>query len=212
MPDDGEDLPTEVRPGPDDAEQSVSRFAAGHLLAGRYRIIAALGRGGMGEVFRAEDRRLNQEVALKFLPAGADSPLMLQQLASEVRLGRAVSHPNVCRLYDLVEEHGLTFLTMEYVDGKDLASLLRQIGRLPFEKAVALSHDLCSGLAAAHDLGVIHRDLKPANIMIDGRGRARITDFGLAVANSDGSPARDRGHAFLHGARTARRRHSGRAE
>jgi serine/threonine protein kinase len=175
---DEEDLRTEVRP--------AARFAPGEIVAGRYRIIARLGKGGMGEVFRAEDRRLNQEVALKFLPAEvAGDARMLDRLAAEVRVGRGVSHPNVCRLYDLVEADGLSFIAMEFVDGEDLASLLRRIGRLPFEKAVALTHDLCSGLAAAHDLGVIHRDLKPANIMIDGRGHARITDFGLALAKGD---------------------------
>ena len=99
-----------------------------------------------------------------------------------MRIGRQVSHPNVCRLYDIAEVDGQLFITMEFVDGEDLASLLRRIGRLPSEKALMLTRDICAGLAAAHDKGVIHRDLKPANVMIDGRGRARVTDFGLALA------------------------------
>ncbi len=97
-------------------------------------------------------------------------------------IARQVSHPNVCRVYDVGEIDGQHFLSMEYVDGEDLASLLKRIGRLPPDKALEISRELCAGLAAAHDRGVLHRDLKPANVMIDGRGRARITDFGLAVA------------------------------
>jgi serine/threonine-protein kinase len=92
-----------------------------------------------------------------------------------------VAHPNVCRVFDVGELDGLMFLSMEYVDGEDLASLLRRVGRLPEDRAVQVARQLCAGLAAAHDQGILHRDLKPANVMIDGRGRARITDFGLAV-------------------------------
>src|SRR5207302_6988253 len=90
-------------------------------------------------------------------------------------------HPNVCRVYDVGEIGGRHFLSMEYVDGEDLASLLRRIGRLPPDKAVEIARELCAGLAAAHDKGVLHRDLKPSNVLIDCRGRAKITDFGLAV-------------------------------
>jgi serine/threonine-protein kinase len=152
------------------------------MLAGRYRVVAPLGRGGMGEIYRAEDVKLGQAVALKFLRSGlAHDPLLLERLLAEVRIGREVSHPNVCRLYDVVEFEGRQFITMEYVDGEDLASLLSRIGRLPEGKAFDLARDLCAGLAAVHDKGVVHRDLKPANVMIDGRGRARLTDFGLAV-------------------------------
>ena len=122
-----------------------------------------------------------------------------------MRLARGVSHPNVCRVYDIGEVEGQHFLSMEYVDGEDLASLLRRIGRLPPDKAIEIARQLCAGLAAAHDKGVLHRDLKPANVMIDGRGRAKITDFGLAVGvDDDKGGARGRGHARLHGARAAR--------
>jgi len=140
-----------------------------------------LGRGGMGEVYRATDLRLGQQVALKFLPeATASDPDTLARFHNEVRIARQVSHPNVCRVYDLGEIEGLTYLSMEYVDGEDLGSLLRRIGRLPIDTATEMARKLCAGLAAAHDKGVLHRDLKPANIMIDGRGQVLITDFGLA--------------------------------
>ena len=98
-----------------------------------------------------------------------------------MRIARQVSHPNVCRVHDIGDVDGLQFLTMEYIDGEDLASLLRRIGRLPADKALEIARQLCAGLAAAHDAGVLHRDLKPRNVMIDGRGRVRITDFGVAA-------------------------------
>lgn len=157
------------------------RFLPGRLIAGRYRIIALLGKGGMGEVYRADDLTLGQAVALKFLPdAAAGDPALLERFRNEVRIARRISHPNVCRVYDVGEVDGQTFFTMEYVDGEDLASLLRRIGRLPQDKAVEIARQLCAGLAAAHAKGVLHRDLKPANIMLDGRGQVVITDFGLA--------------------------------
>src|SRR6266516_3159609 len=115
-------------------------------------------------------------------------------LSGGVRHARGVSHPNVCRVYDVGEIEGRHFLSMEYVDGEDLASLLRRIGRLPGDKAVEIARQLCAGLAAAHDQGVLHRDLKPGNVMLDGRGRARITDFGLAVRTDD-----DKGGAEVSG-------------
>ena len=162
-----------------------SRFLPGTMFAGRYRVVGPLGRGGMGEVYRADDLKLGQPVALKFLPADVErDPERLARFLTEVRLARQVTHPNVCRVYDIGEIDGRHFLSMEYVDGEDLASLLRRIGRLPEDKAIEIARQLCAGLAAAHDEGVLHRDLKPANIMIDGRGRARITDFGLAGATS----------------------------
>lgn len=158
-------------------------LAPGTVMAGRYRIVGLLGRGGMGEVYRADDLTLDQPVALKFLPeAVAADPDRLEQFHSELRIARQISHKNVCRLYDLGEADGRRFLTMEFVDGEDLASLLRRIGRIPHDKAVQIGRQLCAGLAAAHERGVLHRDLKPANVMLDGDGNVRITDFGLAVA------------------------------
>ncbi len=157
-------------------------FAPGQMFAGRYRIVGLLGRGGMGEVFRAEDLRVGHQVALKFLHKKfAGDALRLNRFTTEVRLSRQISHPNVCRVYDLDESDGHHYLTMEYVDGEDLATLLKRIGRFPPDKALEIAHQLCAGLAAAHERGVLHRDLKPANVMIDGRGRARIMDFGLAL-------------------------------
>ncbi len=169
------------------------RFAPGEMLGERYRIIGLLGRGGMGEVYRAEDLKLGQAVALKFLPespagpgqSDADATAMADRFRAEVRNARQVSHPNVCRVYDIGEIEGRLFLSMEYVDGEDLATLLKRIGRLPPAKALEIARQLCAGLAAAHDKGVLHRDLKPSNIMLDGQGRARITDFGLAVRSDE---------------------------
>ena len=158
-----------------------TRFIPGTVLAERYRVIGQLGKGGMGEVYRADDLKLGQPVALKFLPERlSKDAAMLERFHREVRTARKVSHPNVCRVFDIGEVEGQQFLSMEYIDGEDLSSLLRRIGRLPEDKATEIARQLCAGLAAAHEEGVLHRDLKPANIMIDGRGRARITDFGLA--------------------------------
>src|SRR5258708_758045 len=152
------------------------QLTPGTVIIDRYRVVSLIGRGGMGEVYRADDLKLGQPVALKFLAGRA----VERHLYDEVRIGRQISHPNVCRLYDIAEVDGRPFITMEFVDGEDLASLLRRIGRLPHDKALSVTRDICAGLAAAHEKGVIHRDLKPGNVMIDGRGRARITDFGLA--------------------------------
>ncbi|HYC90335.1 MAG TPA: serine/threonine-protein kinase [Thermoanaerobaculia bacterium] len=160
-----------------------AQFAPGTIVAGRYRIASILGAGGMGEVYRADDTKLGQTVALKFLPARLQrDPLLLARLHDEVRLGRQIAHPNVCHLYDIVEWDGAHFVAMEYVDGEDLSRLLRRIGRLAPDKAVDFARGVAAGLAAAHAKGILHRDLKPANIMIDSRGDARIMDFGLALA------------------------------
>lgn len=180
------------------SQPSDGRFSPGQIVADRFRIVGLLGKGGMGEVYRADDLRLGQPVALKFLPEsfGAD-PDRVDRFYNEVRVARQVSHPNVCRMYDIGEVDGLHYLAMEFVDGDDLASLLRRIGRLPEDKGLEIARQLCAGLAAAHDRGVLHRDIKPENIMIDGRGKVRITDFGLAgiadeIAQGDvrsGTPA-----------------------
>src|SRR3954469_24383173 len=162
------------------------RFAPGSIIAGRYRVVALLGRGGMGEVYRAEDLTLDQPVALKFLPGVvAAGDARLAQFHNELRVARQVSHKNVCRLYDLGESEGRRFLTMEYVDGEDLSSSLRRFGRIPPDKALQIARQLCAGVTAAHEKGVLHRDLKPANVMLDGNGDVRITDFGIATAAAD---------------------------
>ena len=170
-----------------DSSSHHGRFLPGTKVADRYRIVSLLGRGGMGEVYRADDLRLAQTVALKFLPPElATDAKRLEYFHNEVRLARQISHPNICRVYDIGEIDGQHFISMEYIDGEDLKALLHRIGRLPQDKGTQIVQQLCSGLHAAHRLGVLHRDLKPANIMIDGQGHARITDFGLATMSADG--------------------------
>src|SRR5580692_3920527 len=157
------------------------RFTPGQMIDDRYRVVAMAGRGGMGEVYRAEDLKLGQLVAIKFLPESlSQDAAALARFHSEVRIARQVSHPNVCRVFDIGEADGVQFLSMEYVDGEDLASVVRRIGRLSPDKATEVARQICAGLAAAHERGVVHRDLKPANVMLDGAGKIRITDFGLA--------------------------------
>jgi serine/threonine-protein kinase len=172
------------RKPPSTSTADEGRFPAGTVLGERYRVLGLLGRGGMGEVYRAVDLKLEQQVALKFLPpaATARNSQLLERFRSEVRIARQVSHRNVCRVYDLGEVDGAPYISMEYVDGETLGSLLHRIGRLPGDKALEFARRLCAGLAAAHEKGVLHRDLKPANIMIDGQGQVRIMDFGLAAA------------------------------
>jgi serine/threonine-protein kinase len=175
---------------PSDGVVDEGSFLPGTILLERYRVTGLLGRGGMGEVYRATDLKLGQQVALKFLPPAA-SAQALTRFTAEVRMARQVSHPNVCRVYDIGEVDGAHFLSMEYVPGEDLASLLRRIGRVPGDKAVEIARQLCSGLAAAHEKGVLHRDLKPSNILINGEGSVVIADFGLAAAEETraGTPA-----------------------
>lgn len=169
------------------ASDPAESFPPGTMLASRYRIVAKVGAGGMGSVYRADDLTLNQPVALKFLPAElSGDPVRIERLRQEVRVGRDVSHPAVCRIYD-IGEHPTPlgprpFITMEYIDGEDLGSLLRRIGAIPRDKSLQIVRQVCAGLGAAHERGVLHRDLKPANIMLDSRGNARISDFGLASA------------------------------
>ncbi|HSQ21163.1 MAG TPA: serine/threonine-protein kinase, partial [Blastocatellia bacterium] len=158
-----------------------ARFVPGTILAERYRIVGLLGKGGMGEVYRADDLKLGQPVALKFLPEHLLSDgAALARFHREVRVARQISHKNVCRVYDIGEVDGRQFLSMEFIKGEELSSFLHRIGRLPSEKAIQIARQICAGLAAAHEGGVLHRDLKPSNVMIDEHGNARITDFGLA--------------------------------
>lgn len=160
-----------------------AEFPPGTVLDARYRVVGILGRGGMGEVYRADDLTLGQAVALKFLAGAFEaSQNRRDRFTSEVRTAREVAHPNVCRVYDIGDFDGRVYYAMEFIDGEDLSSLLRRIGRLPQEKGLEIARQLCAGLAAIHEKGVLHRDLKPANVMLDGRGRVRITDFGLSGA------------------------------
>jgi predicted Ser/Thr protein kinase len=189
-----------AKPPSSSSSSDEGRFAAGTILADRYRVLGLVGRGGMGEVYRAIDLKLNHPVALKFLPEStASNPRLLERFHGEVRIARQVSHPNVCRVYDIGDVDGASYISMEYVDGEDLGSLLRRIGRLPGDKAIEIARKLCAGLAAAHAKGVLHRDLKPSNIMIDGRGQVLILDFGLAaIANQvEGAEVRNGTPAYM---------------
>ncbi len=163
-----------------------ARFIPGDILSERYRIVGLLGRGGMGEVYRADDLKLKQPVALKFLPAALTvDGAALARFYKEVSVARQISHRNVCRVYDVAEYQGEHFISMEFVRGEELSSLLKRIGRLPQDKAIDVARQLCAGLAAVHERGVLHRDLKPANIMLDEHGDVRITDFGIAALASE---------------------------
>ena len=175
---------------PEDLEQFDQPRIAGTIVAGRYRIIEELGRGGVGIVYRAEDLELHETVALKFLRTRLQRfEQAVDLLRKEVQLTRQVSHPNVIRVFDFGVGEGEVFISMEYVDGENLASLVRRVGRLPAEKLVQVARQMAAGLVAAHDSGILHRDLKPTNVMLDGSGNVRILDFGIAAV-IDGIAAR----------------------
>jgi serine/threonine-protein kinase len=155
--------------------EEAARLVPGMIVNDRFRISGFLGRGGMGEVYRADDLLLELPVALKFLPDSfRDDRVRLKRFYAEVRLARRITHPAVCRTHDVQHHEGRPFLSMELVDGEDLKTLLRRIGRLPRDRALAISRQLCGGLAAAHAQGILHRDLKPENVMIDGQGNVPI--------------------------------------
>jgi serine/threonine protein kinase/tetratricopeptide (TPR) repeat protein len=176
MTDPGEDLTATIDlPG--------ARLASGTLFAGRYLIIEELGRGGMGRVYRAIDKLIDDEIALKLIrPEIAAEKRTLERFSHELKTARKIVHKNVGRMYDLAEDRGNHFITMEYVPGQDLKGLIRQTGRLTISKALFLAKQICQGLGEAHRLGIVHRDLKPGNIMIDREGNARIMDFGIALS------------------------------
>jgi len=160
-------------------------LAPGIVAGGRFRIVERLGRGGMGEVYRADDLKLGHAVALKFVDA-SDATLR------EVRVGREIAHPNVCRIYDIVDVDDAPAIVMELIDGRELAV------PQPRARALEIARDVCAGLEAIHEKGIAHGDLKPANVMIDARGRARITDFGLARLWSGGlQPAEGGTRAYM---------------
>lgn len=158
-------------------------FVPGDVFAGRYRMVTRIGRGGMGDVWRADDLVLQTAVALKLVYS--NDPDGRVRILNEVRLARQITHQAVCRVFDVGEAKGEVFFSMELVHGEDLATLLGRAGRLPSERVIEIGHQLCAGLAAAHAQGVLHRDLKPANVLIDEEGLVRITDFGIAVTRTD---------------------------
>ena len=153
----------------------------GTTIADRYEVIEELGRGGMGNVYRVVDKKIDEEMALKLLhPVIATEKKTIERFKNELKLARKITHKNVCRMYDLNEEKGTLYITMEYVPGEDLKSIIMMTGQLSVGRAVSIAKQICKGLAEAHHLGVVHRDLKSRNIMIDKEGNARIMDFGIA--------------------------------
>ncbi len=174
-------------PGPEKIEVTETmetpreELTRGATFASRYEIIEELGKGGMGRVYRVEDTKLRQEVALKLIkPEIAKDKKTIERFRNELKTARNIRHKNVCGMYDLGEDLGMHYITMEYVRGEDLKSLIRKMGQLSAGQVITIAKQVCDGLAEAHRLGVIHRDLKPQNVMIDTDGSARIMDFGIA--------------------------------
>jgi len=169
------ELPTETLQVP------IRELTTGSTFAGRYQVIEELGKGGMGRVYKVLDSEVKEKVALKILkPEIAADEETIERFRNELRFARKISHKNVCRMYDLSREQGTQFITMEYVEGENLKSLMRRMGQFSVGKAVSVARQASEGLAQAHQLGVVHRDLKPQNIMIDNEGNVRIMDFGIA--------------------------------
>jgi serine/threonine protein kinase/tetratricopeptide (TPR) repeat protein len=160
---------------------SVRELTTGTTFAGRYQVIEELGHGGMGRVYKVHDAKIGEKIALKLIrpEAGLDKTT-IERFSNELRLARKIRHKNICQMFDLGEDQGTRYITMEYIHGEDLKQLVRKVGRLSPGQAVGIAKQVCEGLEAAHKQGVIHRDLKPQNIMIDEDGNARIMDFGIA--------------------------------
>ncbi len=162
-------------------EAPKEELTTGSTFAGRYQIIEELGKGGMGRVYRALDKELKEEVALKLIkPEIAKDKKIIERFKNELKIARKISHRHVGRMYELMEDRGTHFITMEYVPGQDLRGLIKQMGQLTTGKAITVAKEICEGLTEAHRQGVVHRDLKPSNIIIDRQGNARILDFGIA--------------------------------
>jgi serine/threonine protein kinase/Tfp pilus assembly protein PilF len=171
------DIPAQTKT----AETPIHELSRGMIFAGRYEIIEELGTGGMGKVYRVEDKKIKQEIALKLINSEiASDRRTIERFSNELKTARMIAHRNVCRMFDLGESQGSHYITMEYVSGQDLKSLIKQTGKLTSETAISIAEQVCEGLSEAHRLGVVHRDLKPSNIMIDKEGSARIMDFGIA--------------------------------
>jgi tetratricopeptide (TPR) repeat protein/predicted Ser/Thr protein kinase len=175
----------EATVGDKPARASARQVAVGPDFGPRYRVIGPLGKGGMGEVFRAYDTELKGDVALKVVRNDIEGDAALARFRREIALARKVTSPNVLRVYDLAEHDGLRFLSMEYVDGEDLAALMKREKGMPIERATSIFRQVCVGLAAAHAQGVVHRDLKPQNVLVDKQDQVRVGDFGLARSMDD---------------------------
>ena len=167
--------------GPREFQAPQPVLQEGTILVGRYEILKTLGEGGMGAVYKAKDVVLSRLVALKVIrPELAKNPSIIERFKQELLLSQRVTHRNVIRIYDLGEGDGMQFITMEFIEGRDLRSIIHERKKLPPEEAVGIMEQICLALDSAHSVGVIHRDLKPQNIMIDGNGRVLVMDFGLA--------------------------------
>jgi tetratricopeptide (TPR) repeat protein/TolB-like protein len=159
----------------------IEELTTGSIFADRYKIVTELGRGGMGKVYRAIDQKIDEEIAIKLIkPEIAADKQTIERFGNELKMARKIAHRNVCKMYYLGEEKGAHYITMEYVPGEDLKSMIRMSGQLSTGMTIKVAKQVCEGLTEAHRLGVIHRDLKPNNIMIDKSGEARIMDFGIA--------------------------------
>lgn len=162
-------------------ETPKEELTTGSTFAGRYQIIEELGSGGMGKVYKAVDTRINEKIALKLIkPEISSDKKTLERFGNELKLARKIAHKNVGKMFDINEEQGTHYITMEYVSGQDLKGLIRQSGQLAIGTSLSITKQICEGLLEAHKVGVIHRDLKPNNIMIDRDGQIRILDFGIA--------------------------------
>ncbi|UCE40894.1 MAG: protein kinase [Candidatus Aminicenantes bacterium] len=162
-------------------EVPIEELTTGSIFADRYKIVTELGRGGMGKVYRAIDQKIDEEIAIKLIkPEIAADKKTIERFGNELKMARKIAHRNVCKMYYLGEEKGAHYITMEYVPGEDLKSMIRMSGQLSTGMAIKVAKQVCDGLTEAHRLGVVHRDLKPNNIMIDKSGEARIMDFGIA--------------------------------
>ncbi len=162
-------------------QASLRELTTGSTFAGRYQVIEEIGHGGMGRVYKVHDTKVGEKIALKLIrPEAALDKKALERFSNELKLARKIRHKNVCQMFDLGEDQGTNYITMEYVRGEDLKQLIRKVGRLSPGQAIAIARQVCNGLEEAHKLGVIHRDLKPQNIMVDEDGNARIMDFGIA--------------------------------
>ncbi len=162
-------------------ETPAKGLTKGTTFASRYEVIEELGKGGMGRVYKALDKEINEEVAIKLLkPEIASDESTVERFRNELKFARKIAHKNVCKMYHLAKEEETPYITMEYVPGEDLKSLVKRKGKIAEQEAISIAKQVCEGLAEAHELGVVHRDLKPQNIMIDEKGRVRIMDFGIA--------------------------------
>jgi len=173
----GQDIPEVTRT----IETPPQELTRGTVFADRYEIIEQLGIGGMGAVYRVEDKKAKEEIALKLIkPEIAADKKTIDRFRNELTTARKIRHKNICGMYDLGEDKGSYYITMEYVPGEDLKGFIKRAAPVSIERAISITKQVCDGLAEAHQLGVVHRDLKPSNIMIDKDGNARIMDFGLA--------------------------------